>query len=260
MKKKTFYYTDPVNDDFAETDIDTKPTPEDHEYISRSPFFAFFAFIIYRIIARPLTYIYIKIAYHHKFVNKGALKSVGGQGFFLYGNHTLYAGDAFIPNHMTMKKNYIVSGPDVISIPGIRTLVRMLGAIPVPSTVHGAVKYKAAIDELIRTGSTVTVYPEAHIWPFYTGIRPFPSDSFSLPVSSGAPCFAFTNVYFKSRNPLIKRPVVKTFIDGPFFPDESLPRKERAEDLRNRVYDSMIREATKQEQYVTYRYVEKSSR
>ena len=257
MKQKTFYYSDPVNDDFGETNIDTKPTPENYEYISRSPVFNFFAFIVYRLIARPLTYLYIKFAYHHRYVNKAALKSVGREGCFFYGNHTLYAGDAFIPNHMTRKKNYIAANPDVISIPGIRTLVKMLGALPLPCTVKGAVRYSSAVAELIGKGNTVTIYPEAHVWPFYTGIRPFKPDPFSLPVSNDAACFSFTNVFLKSKNPLVKRPVVKTYINGPFYPDSSLLKKERIEDLRNRVYESMVYEATKQEQYVTYKYIEK---
>ena len=133
----------------------------------------------------------------------------------------------------------------------------MFGAVPVPSTVSGTIKFKSAVTELVRCGKTVTIYPEAHIWPYYTQIRPFKSDSFKLPVDAGAPCYSFTNVFLKSRNPLKKRPVVKTYINGPFYPDTSLPKKERIEDLRNRVYESMIREAKKQEQYVTNKYIKK---
>ena len=259
MKRKTFYYSDPVNDDFAETDIDTKLTPENYEYISHSFVFRTVAFIVYFIIARPLTYIYDKVAYHHKYVNKKVIKKLRGEGCFFFGNHTMYAGDAFIPNHMACRKNYIVAGPDVISIPGIRVLVKMLGALPVPSTIRGAKNYTDAVTELIGKGKTVTVYPEAHIWPRYTKIRPFKPDPFALPASLNAPCFSFTNVYLKSRNPFIKRPVVKTYINGPFYPNDSLSKKEKIQDLRNRVYESMIAESEKQEQYVTYIYIEKNN-
>ena len=258
MKVKKYYYSDPLNDDFAENNIDTKPIPADYVYVPRSPVFNFFAALLYRLIARPATYLFIKIAYHHRFVNKKAIGEIGKQGCFFFGNHTLEAGDAFIPNHMALRKNYIVANPDATSIKGIGTIVKMFGAIPLPSTVSGTVKYKEAISELIDKGKTVTVYPEAHIWPRYTGIRPFRSDSFALPVMCNSPCYSFTNVFLKSKNPLIKRPVVKTYINGPFYPDESLPKRERAVDLRNRVYDSMVREATKQEQYITNIYIDKT--
>ncbi len=257
MKIKTYYYSDPINDDFAGNDINAKSIPSDYDYIPRSPLFKTFAFLSYRLIARPVTYLYIKIAHHHRYVNKKALRATRNSGCFLFGNHTLEAGDAFIPNHFSLRKNYIVTNPDAVSIKGLGTVVKMFGALPVPSTVHGAMKYKAAVRELIEKNKTVTIYPEAHIWPYYTGIRPFPADSFSLPVDIGAPCYSFTNVYLKSRNPLIKRPVVKTYVRGPFYPDETLPTRERVKDLRDRVYRSMVEESEKQKQYVTNVYIEK---
>jgi len=260
MKFKTYYYSDPLNDDFAGTNIDTKLTPEDYVYIPRSFVFRIFAFIMYRIIARPVTYLFDKIVHHHKYENKKVIKEVGKSGCFFYGNHTLLAGDAFIPNHMALRKNYIVAGPDAISIPGIRTIVKMLGALPVPSTIRGAKNYTDAVTELIGKGKSVTVYPETHIWPYYTKIRPFKNDSFSLPVALDAPCFSFTNVYFKSKNPLIRRPVVKTYVNGPFYPDKSLPKRERIAELRDRVYESMVRESEKQEQYLTNVFVEKQKK
>lgn len=257
MKNKVFYYSDPVNDDFAENNIETKPTPADYVYIPRSPAFRAAAFLLYEFAARPLTYVFIKAVYHQRFVNKAAFKKRSGAGCFIFGNHTLAAGDAFIPNHMTARKNYIVTSPDATSIKGIGTIVKMFGAIPVPSTVSGTKKFTSAVGELIEKGKTVTIYPEAHIWPYYTGIRPFKEDPFRLPVMSDAPCYSFTNVYLKSRNPFRKRPVIKTYINGPFYPDKSLPQKERIKDLRNKVYESMVKEAEKQEQYVTNVYIKK---
>ena len=256
MKIKTFHYNDLVNDDFAYNTINTVQTPADYEYIPRSVWFRAGAFVAYHLIARPITYLYIKIAFHQKYVNRKVLRSIGKKGCFFFGNHTLEAGDAFIPNHIMLRKNYIVAGPDATSIKGLGTIVKMLGAIPIPSTIRGSRKYMEAVAELVGKGKTVTIYPEAHIWPYYTKIRPFKADSFTLPVASDAPSFSFTNVFLKSKNPLRRRPVVKTYINGPFYPNASLPKKERIVDLRDRIYDSMKKEAEKQEQYVTHVYVE----
>ena len=46
-----------------------------------------------------------------------------------------------------------------------------------------------------------------------------------------------TNTYKKRK--LFKRPRIVSYIDGPFYPDESLPKREQAEELRNRIYDKM---------------------
>ena len=255
MKKKMFYYSDPLTDDFASTKIEATPTPADFDYLPENVLYKIGSFIAYYGAAKPFSWAYDKVAFHHRYINKKALK--GYPGRFCFANHVLEAGDAYIPNAVDGGRNYIVTGPEAVSIKGIRTLVKMIGALPRPSTVKGAANFMRAAEKIVKRGQSVTVYPEAHIWPYYTKIRPFRDDSFDLPVRFGVPCFSFTNVMLKSRLPFRRRPVVKTYINGPFFPDPSLPRREAAKKLCDEVYESMVREAEKQEQYVTHEYIEK---
>ena len=51
----------------------------------------------------------------------------------------------------------------------------------------------------IKQKRTVAVYPEVHIWPWYTGIRPFPAVSFAYPVKDGVPAVAFVTIYRKRK-------------------------------------------------------------
>ena len=81
------------------------------------------------------------------------------------------------------------------------------------------------------------IYPEAHIWPFYTKIRNFPDSSFKYPVEYGTPVFCFTNVYKKRK--FFKTPQMVTYIDGPFFADSSLSPRENRSFLRNMVFKAM---------------------
>ena len=83
----------------------------------------------------------------------------------------------------------------------------------------------------------IMIYPEAHIWPFYTKIRPFLDSSFKYPVEYSTPVFCFTNVYKKRR--FSKNPRMVTYVDGPFFADESLSSKEKRRSLRNQVFEAM---------------------
>ena len=98
------------------------------------------------------------------------------------------------------------------------------------------------------------IYPEAHIWPFYTKIRPFPDASFKYPVQYKTPVFCFTNIYQKRR--FSKNPRMLTYIDGPFFPDESLSLKEQRKDLRDRVYNTMV-ERSKLNNIEIIKYIKK---
>ena len=63
------------------------------------------------------------------------------------------------------------------------------------------------------------IYPEAHVWPYYTKIRPFISASFKYPTKLDAPSFSMTTTYQKRKRG--KRPKMVVYIDGPFSGSDS---------------------------------------
>ena len=126
-----------------------------------------------------------------------------------------------------------------ISLKGTGTLVEMLGAIPIPSEIKAMKNFLEIIEEKIKKDNSITIYPEAHIWPYYTKIRPFKAVSFKYPVKLNAPAYCITNTYqsYGKNNKKIK---MVSYVDGPFYPNEALPLKERQQDLRDRVYNKMV--------------------
>ena len=115
-------------------------------------------------------------------------------------------------------------------------VVRALGGIPVPTDIRNLGRFHGELLKL-SPGNCVVIYPEAHIWPYYTGIRPFPATSFGYPAYDGAPVFAMTNCYQKRR--FGRFPKVVTYLDGPFYPDASLPMEARKKKLRDQCYEAM---------------------
>jgi hypothetical protein len=103
----------------------------------------------------------------------------------------------------------------------------------------------------------IAIYPEAHIWPYYTHIRPFRQESFHYPVSYDVPSFCFTNTYHKRR--FKKKPRMITRIEGPFYPDKSLKRNEAIKDLRDRIYAAMD-ENTKYNDIEMIKYIKKTEK
>jgi 1-acyl-sn-glycerol-3-phosphate acyltransferase len=255
---KTIWYSDPLNDDFAGTDINTRTIPSDFPFVDDRPLYRIAAAVVYEGFVRPLITVYIKLRYRQRFVGREKLRSHKG-GAFVYANHTMTTGDAFIPNMMDYRrKNYIVTGPDAVSIKGVSTLVRMLGAIPLASTAKGAANFFSALERRYSEGATVTIYPEAHIWPYYTGIRPFRPTSFRYPARLGSPVFCLTNVFHRKRYSRIPR--VVSYIDGPFFPDPELPERQAAQDLRDRVYAQMFgRSKLSDYEYIKYLPIEEKA-
>lgn len=253
--KKTYYYHDLLNDDFANTNIDTIRLPDDYKYVERNIIYKFFEQLL-RLIVYPIIYLILKLGYGLSYKNLSLLRKVKNQGYFLYSNHTNYMMDAYNPHIIPLPyKAEIIVNPDAVSIPGIKTIVKMLGAFPVPSSMKGMKNFCEGIDYLIRKKHVITIYPEAHIWPYYTDIRPFGTQSFHYPVNANAPCFTFTNIYKKRIIPFIKFPKVVTYIDGPFYPDMSLGKKERIQKLRDDVYNAMKKRVDENPKYEYREYV-----
>lgn len=238
MRGKTYFYSDPVHDDFAGTNIRKKPLPEDYRYVRRNPLRRAVAWVLHHVIATPVCFLFLKISCGQKIVGRKKLKPYRKTGYFLYGNHTRTAGDAFTPSMIAFpKKPYLVVDPDALSIPFLRRIVEDLGGMPVPDSLKLQKKFLATVETRARNGNIIVIYPEAHIWPLYTGIRPFPSVSFAYPVKTGKPVFTFTTTYRKRK--LFGGVKATVYIDGPFFADGTLPKAEQKQALRDCAHAAM---------------------
>lgn len=237
-KRKIIYYTDELNDEFSVTQIEPRKIDGSYVYCHDSFFKKFTHFFWYRIVAMPIAHLYLFFKFHHKNVNAKILKQAKKTGYFLYGNHTQDIGDAFIPNTLNvMKDKYIIVHPNNVSIKGIGDVANSLGALPLPDDREAYANFLKAVERRIKEKKAVVIYPEAHIWPYYTGIRPFTDASFHYPIKLGVPVFCFTNTYQKSK--FSREPKIVTYVEGPFYPNKDLPLKEQRKDLRDRVYAAM---------------------
>ena len=253
--KITRYYKDPINDDFALNGIVPKKIKSNFKYIKINPIYKFFEFLLYFVIAKPVVWLINKIGFRQKFVNHLTVPKRKLKGAFIYANHTQDMADAYTPNLIFARYNNIIVNPAAFSIPGIRTIVHMLGGMPLPSTLEGTINFTAAIENKVKKGQHITIYPEAHIWPFYTGIRPFVSGSFKYPFACQKPVICVTNTYEK-RGKNGKKWRLVTHIDGPFYPDLSLDKKKSVEKLRNEVYDCMLKRSESIEQFEKFKYID----
>lgn len=236
--QKTIYFKDELNDEFSTAVIKTKKIDENYKYGTISFLWNIPHYFWYRIIATPLASLFLKLKYHHTIINKKVLKNYLSKPFFLYANHTNAIADALIPTFVSFPKhNYVIVHANNVSMPVLGKITPSLGALPLPDDMKATKNFMNAIKNRIEKNNCITIYPEAHIWPFYTKIRPFGDTSFRYPIQYDAPVFSFTNTYQKRK--FSKTPKIVTYIDGPFFPNEELPLKEKRADLRNRVYNAM---------------------
>jgi 1-acyl-sn-glycerol-3-phosphate acyltransferase len=256
--KKILYYKDELNDDFAGNSIKTKPLPENFTYIHQDPLWKGLAFFVYRILATPVAFLSSRLWYGVRVHNRKALRRTKGSAF-LYINHTQSFHDAYMPILLAWpRKNYVVVSPTAVSAPLLSQLVQLLGGIPVPHDLNGLRRFRQALEQRSREGAVITIYPEAHIWPYYTGIRPFPDSSLAYPTKLDAPVFAVVTTYRQRRVFKRARPLIDVTVSDPFFPDKSLPDKKARAQLRQQVYDFMVRTAARPDNAAYYEYRKKT--
>lgn len=251
---KTVYYTDERNDEFSGIVRNTKCIDENYMYIHHNPFWKFLSVLVYGC-TLPIAYLYAKIKFGIRIEGKKALKPYRKDGYFLCGNHTQVPGDGFIQALVSFpKKNYVIVNAENVALKGTEQLMLMEGAMPLPTTLKGYRNFLTALDERCRKGNSITLYPEAHIWPYYNRIRNFPQHAFNYPIRENKPVFSFTVVYKKRRWRNIPRIIVR--VDGPFWADKNLTGKQAEKKLRDQVYEAMVAQAKESDcEYI--RYVQK---
>ena len=257
-RHKILYYSDSSTDDFAGTNIRTNHIGEDFCYIHHSFFWKAFSALLYYCVALPLVWIAAKVYLGIKIENRDVLRGLRHTGYYLYGNHTRVL-DAYVPPLVSFpKRSYFIAGPDVVSIPGIRNLVMLLGALPIPTEFHALNHFIQAVSYRVNEKHCIAVYPEAHVWPFYTGIRPFAATSFYYPVKDNVPAVAMVTTYRKRSGLFfwVKKPGMTITLSSPMYPDLSLPRRKAQEELQDKVFLFMkeTSEGRQQPEYIQYIY------
>ncbi len=238
-KRQVIYYADELNDEFSTFTTTPRPIDASYNYDDSSFIKQMKRFIIYRIVMFPYAWLYSKLVFHRKIVGGELLRPYRKQGIFLFGNHTQPLGDALLQACITYPRlNYVIVHPNNLDVPVFGRMVPALGGLPIPDGVSAYRNFRNAIEERIRRGNPVVIYPEAHIWPYYTHIRPFPETSFAYPVQLNAPSFCFVNTYQRMGGR--RKPRMVTYIRGPFMADQSLSPKEQRRQLRDMVYKAMV--------------------
>jgi len=256
-KEYYYYYFDEKNDDFANNGIETKILTDSFEYYPKNVFYRFFKPVVYYAFMVIVTAIEALTFSPKK--NRRVLRNrrERKKGYFIYGNHTTGFIDAISTPVIALPRAcHTVVNPDAISIKGCGTFIRMLGAVPTPYTPKNYRDYLKEMDRLYDKGKVISIYPEAHIWPKYNEIRDFSSVSFALPVKYNAACFAKTVVYTRKKNGRTRATV---YFDGPFYPDEALPRKKAADELCERIKAQMRKRAESSELDCRYHYIKVAS-
>ena len=249
--ERTIYYNSYTDDVVVSANQDFK-LPENYEWIGKGFGYHFLCVVIYAV-AIIFTFFYTKLYWHLKVVGRDKLKETKGKGYFMYANHTQPFGDVFLPAWVNINRRiYTVVSQANYGIPVIGKLLLYLGALPLPEGIKGMKKFNEAISKRISQKKCVIIYPEAHVWPCYTKIRPFGAGAFHYPVNQEAVVYSMTTTYQKRW--IGKRPKITIYIDGPFYPNKELRSKEQRQLLCQQVFEAMDNRS-KASNYEYYNYI-----
>ncbi|MBQ9266030.1 MAG: 1-acyl-sn-glycerol-3-phosphate acyltransferase [Bacilli bacterium] len=247
---KVFYYQDELNDDFEETNLKRIELPKDYKYTHRNIFFKLASWILYYFFAFPILGLYSFFG-GVKIKGRKNIKGLRKTGCFVYANHVSFYDVFDIQACVFLfKRTNILGYTDALSNKVIAKIVPLIGYKPIPSSIETYKSFMKDLEIETKKGHNTLIYPEAHIWPYYTKIRPYVSASFKYPAKLNAPVIPITNCIRKSK--ISKRAKITLYIGKPIYPKAELSVKENQEYLRNTCYQEMCDTAAK---YSIYEYV-----
>lgn len=246
---KKIYYYDDFDSDVVKSKNQDYVLKDNYKLVNKNIFYVIWSYVIYGIFL-IISFVYIKLFLHVRIKNRKVLKNK--KNYYLYINHTQEIGDAFIPPFITRyKRPYYVVNKANLGIPVLGKLLPTLGALVIPDGIHDMVKFREAL-KYYGVKHPVVIYPEAHVWPYYTKIRPFKNSAFQLAVEDEKEVYCATATYQKSK--IFKKPKIVVYVDGPFCVDNLLTKKEKSKELAEIVRDKMVeRSKMSNVEYVIYK-------
>ncbi len=260
--KKIYYYTDELNDDFGNIKLckkDINNILDNYDYTRGSKFNRFWCDVLYYVVAKFILVIGLLLS-RNKTKNKKNAKEFekyckeNHKGGFIYGNH-VNNSDAFRNQALILKNRAGMIGlPNTLGIKGLRGITKALGYLPLPNNPKQYMRFLKSLKIINSRGEHVIIYPEAHIWPFYTKIRPFIDSSFGYPVKFNAPCLPIITVFKKSK--IFKKPKKVSIVGKMVLPRNDLNDLENKKYLRDEIYNQMVELAKENNyEYIEYKKV-----
>lgn len=242
---------DPLSDDFgvAGQHIDAKTVGATFCY-NHSWAWRLLSALIYYVIA-PLPVFLLGVAHGLRFSNRQALKP----GCYIYFNHTHWL-DAVLPYLLCFpKRAWVVAGPTAFSMPGVRHLAALLGGVPLNTSPDGKRAFRAFLSQQIARGGCVAIYPEAHEWPYFNGVRHFSQFSFTYPIRTNATVFGCLVSY--RRRPILasRAPHLTATLSQPIEPTSWMSADDPKSQARDAVYQFMVDTAKATNSYAWVHYL-----
>lgn len=213
---------------------------EDYKFVITNKFVKLFSNIVY-VVVWPILWIINVLLFGFKVEGKEKLRKVKG-GKVTVSNHVHPMDCTMTGLINSPKRTYYPTLVENFKIPVIKHIIRILYAIPIPSKIKQKERFLNEIEDILKAGKTIHMYPEGALWPYYEKIRQFKSGAFNIAVSANVPIVPIRYIFVEPKGiyKLYKRKrCINAIVLEPVYPDMSLEISERIEDLKSRTIKNM---------------------
>lgn len=211
---------------------------DNYKYIPKNILFVILSNIL-SIIVNFLLVIINKVLFGYKIINRNKREK---KGTIIISNHIHPMDCTMISLIYAPSRVYYPTLQSNLKIPFIRHLIRILYAVPIPNKENQKVKFYNEINEALKDGKVIQMYPEGSMWPYYESIRSFKYGAFKMAVDANKG-ITLVRFIFTSRKGIYKlykrKKCINAVVLGVEYPNLSLSYNERIEELRNRCFEIM---------------------
>ncbi len=262
-EKRVIYYKDELNDDFGNIEITRVEVPENYKY-ERNLFERTFGNLLYWVAAKLVLGGYclfkgMKVENKENIKEYYRLLKENNSGGFIYANHVGNDDAFYIQSFIIHKKRVnVIANPNILSSKPLTFFTRQLGYIPLGNTFITQAKMMKGMEFYLKVKKQhILIFPETHIWPYYTKIRPYRNASFHYPAKFNTPILPIVTT-FKERKNKNKKPKQVVKICKPIIPNKDYSIKENKEYLRDTCYKEMVEASTSYQQAEYIKYIKKN--
>ena len=191
----------------------------DYKFIHNNIFFKLVSNILLYLIAIPILYLITKITFGFKVKGKQNLKKVKGAKITI-SNHVHILDCTMCALALYPTKVYFPTIADNFRIPVVKTLLKLLNAIPIPKGLKAKEKFITALRELIKEGKTIHFYPEGNLIPYDKKVCNLKKGAFKIAFQNNIPIVPMVFTYRKPkgiRKIFNKKPLLTLNILEPIY-------------------------------------------
>ena len=216
---------------------------ENHRYYNNTKSYhilRFFGNILINIVLYPFMYFRYGLKVEGKENVKKAKKIKGS--VMTICNHVFMLDYLAVARALRPKLEYFMAWPINFEGPN-RYFIRLMGGVPIPSKLRAVKNFENAIDDIVKDGHWLHVYPEGSMWYFYTKIRPLKKGCFKTAYKHNLPILPMA-ISYRPRTGLFKYyfkniPLITIKVGELMYINQDLEKHDAIFDIQSRCNHEM---------------------